>query len=313
MFMKRSPLVSVVIPCFNCEAYLAEAIESALAQTYPNVEIIVVDDASTDGSLAIARCYEPRIKIISYNVNRERSWCRNKAVELSSGKFIALLDGDDIWVPEKLSRQMALFDDSLVGVVYSNAYIYEFETSANRIDLPTYDSRRRFPLALPMHNVDVALFKENPVVASSAMIRREAFGDVGGFDLVRSILGAEDLDLWLRISRAGWCFQYVDAPLVYYRMHSQQTTMNSDVMCFAIQSVYARYLDKVRGARCRSEFREAYERILHMLEEVGVRATYAERERSKAIKAYCRLVCINPRNLKWWRGLFRGMLIRPFL
>jgi len=101
--------VSVIIPVFNCEAYLAEAIDSVLSQTWPPGEIIVVDDGSTDGSRDVARGYSDQIRYV-YQENQGIGAARNRGVDLAGGDLLAFLDADDMWLPNKLVVQMAAFE-----------------------------------------------------------------------------------------------------------------------------------------------------------------------------------------------------------
>ncbi len=102
------PLISVIIPVYNGENYLADAIESVLAQTYPAVEIIVVDDGSTDGSAGIIRQFSPPVRYC-FQENRGLGAARNRGVSESRGDYLSFLDADDLWLPDKLSRQMEVF------------------------------------------------------------------------------------------------------------------------------------------------------------------------------------------------------------
>ncbi|MFM5943125.1 MAG: glycosyltransferase family 2 protein, partial [Dolichospermum sp.] len=104
------PLISVIIPCYNRERYLAEAIESVLDQTYPHIELIVIDDGSSDRSGEIAQSYP---LIYHYQTNGGIGAARNAGIALANGKFLAFLDSDDIWVKDKLAKQMAIFDTNL--------------------------------------------------------------------------------------------------------------------------------------------------------------------------------------------------------
>lgn len=116
---EKAPLVSVIIPVHNCERYLAEAIESVLVQTYRSTEIIVVDDGSTDGSADVAKRFA--VSRYCYQPNAGTGAARNRGIELSSGSFLAFLDADDLWVEDKLSRQMAVFDaDTGVEAVFGH-------------------------------------------------------------------------------------------------------------------------------------------------------------------------------------------------
>jgi glycosyltransferase involved in cell wall biosynthesis len=150
-------LVSVIIPAYNAERYLAEAIDSAFSQTYSPVEVIVVNDGSTDGTEVVARGYLPRIKFAS-QPNGGISKARNTAIEMAEGSFLALLDADDLWTPNKLDLQMAAFrKDPALDIVFG--HMVQFLEGCGG------DSR-----AIP------------GTVPSCAVIRRESFFRVGRFD-----------------------------------------------------------------------------------------------------------------------------------
>ena len=120
----EKPLVSVIIPVYNCERYLAEAIESILSQTYQPYEIIVVDDGSTDNSAAVAKSFGSVVKYC-YQTNSGSAAARNHGIHLAKGRFFAFLDADDIWIEDKLKRQIAAFiNDAELDVVFG--YVEQF-------------------------------------------------------------------------------------------------------------------------------------------------------------------------------------------
>ncbi len=214
------PLVSVVIPCFNAAPFLAEAIESALDQTYPNIEVIVVDDASTDDSLVIARRYEPRIRVIANPVNMERSWSRNKAIEEASGDLIALLDADDRWPTYTVQTQVDyMLRHPEAGLVYGNAQWTKTDGSYDANDRVI--GWRHTGSDDPARPGESGLILFNRVPCMTAMFRKNAFMSVGGFNT--SLWMCEDYDLWLRISDV-YAVGFIDRVLAYYRQHSSQTT-----------------------------------------------------------------------------------------
>ena len=115
--MTSSPLVSVVIVNYNYGRYLGDCIDSVLAQTYPSVEIIVVDDGSTDESLMVLKAYHDRVRIV-HQQNHGVSHARNAGIWTSEGQWVAFLDSDDLWMPEKLQEQSHCFQDPSVGMVF---------------------------------------------------------------------------------------------------------------------------------------------------------------------------------------------------
>lgn len=159
--MADSPAISVVIPCFNGAQYLGEAIQSALTQTYPPVEIIVVDDGSEDNSAEIAESFGPPVRVLR-QANSGESVARNKAWELTTGDWIALLDADDRWLPEKLARQIALID---AGVVAIHTPYRTFGVSADIVDRSHIPAEVRYtPEYLSVHSF---------ICPSSLLVRRD--------------------------------------------------------------------------------------------------------------------------------------------
>jgi len=127
------PLVSVIIPVYNCERYLAEAIESVLAQTYQPIEVIVINDGSTDDSEAVAKRFDSSIRYYAHP-NKGLGATRNRGVELAQGHFIAFLDADDLWVADKIERQMAYFDDD-PDLDMAFGYVQQFYTPEREAEL----------------------------------------------------------------------------------------------------------------------------------------------------------------------------------
>jgi GT2 family glycosyltransferase len=202
--------VAVVIPLYNLDAFVAEAIESALAQTLPAsaVEIIVIDDGSTDGGSAIARRYD-RIRYVRQD-NRGLSAARNVGIGMTSAPFVQLLDADDRLAPDKLERQLAAFEGRPdLGIVYAGwRHIDE-----NGAPLPQHGWSRY------AGDVVDELLVGNLLPPVAPLVRREAIERAGGFD--ESLTSLEDWDLWLRISLLGYRWAYVDAALCDYRVRAE--------------------------------------------------------------------------------------------
>lgn len=214
-----TPLVTIVIPNHNYARYLRDAVDSALAQTFVDREVLVIDNGSTDDSHEVLKSYGDRIRWIAQD-NRGQSAARNRGIEESRGAFIAFLDADDAWLPAKLERQMMLFENRpQVGVVY--CAFMAADSSLNPLDpvLPMYtgDVLERFAL------------EAGAVVRggeSTAVIRKECFERVGVFDPELSICGG--WDMYRRIA----CCYAIDAaadPLVLYRVHGANASLRADV------------------------------------------------------------------------------------
>lgn len=206
------PKVSIVMPCYNQEQYVEAAVDSVLRQTISDWELIVVDDGSTDGSLAaLARCADPRIQVI-LQLNQERARARNRALREARGEFVAFLDADDLWAPDYLEKQLANFD-AQPGLGLSRTFAYSIDASGVVLGLvghntPDTDSQRGFLAALLVANRMV-----NP---ATVMVRAACLDTVGLFD--PATVPAEDWDLWIRIG-LRYPMGTVSEPLAYYRHH----------------------------------------------------------------------------------------------
>ena len=213
------PTVSVVIPAYNCAAFLPEAIESVLRQTYTDLEILVIDDGSTDDTPAVVEPYLNRIRYIR-QLNRGLPGARNTGIRASTGEFIALLDADDAWVPEKLALQMPLLADPEVGIVYSD---FSVRYADGRV-LPSYLADR--PLAAEGFVVD-AYLRSRFLFPSSMVLRRTAVEACGFFD--EAMFAAEDIELFARIC-LRWKVARVAQPLMIRTEGTHNITANGSKM-----------------------------------------------------------------------------------
>lgn len=184
--------ISVIIPTYNYGHFLQDALESALNQTYKNIEVIVVDDGSTDNTQQMLKPYEGRI-INIYKKNAGLSAARNTGIEHASGEYIAILDSDDVWHKDKLRKQLKLFEnDSDLGVV--SCYATQVDNDLNFQKEIIYDEY------ISPEECSRALAKKNIISGgSSALIKAECFDKVGHFD--ETLNSAEDWDMWLRINQ----------------------------------------------------------------------------------------------------------------
>ncbi len=204
------PTVSVIMNCLNCEKYLREAIDSVFAQTYKDWEIIFWEDkASEDNSENIAKSYGDKLRYFRADVSLPLYGSRNLALQKARGKYIAILDCDDIWLPTKLEEQIPLLEqDEEVGLVYSDCYLFNEKGK----------EKRSFKSKKPHRgNIFSALLTENFINTQTVVIRRKAFDALKTFFDGRLIM-AGDYDAYLRISYR-WKVDYVDKPLARYRVH----------------------------------------------------------------------------------------------
>ncbi len=199
--MQNNTLVSCVIPVFNGERFLAEAIDSVLAQTYDRVEIIVVDDGSTDATRTVAESYVPRVSYV-HQCNTGPSSARNAGVQRAAGAVIAFLDSDDIWRAEKLAIQMKYFD-ARADLAICTAYMHNFWSADLGAERDSTDA--------------TTLIADQPNLGSTFMARRALFEAIG---LLDPSLKHRDLhEFVLRATDAGYAVQALQDVLVDRRIH----------------------------------------------------------------------------------------------
>lgn len=213
----QPPTVSIVLPTYNRAVVLDRSIRSVLEQTYTDFELIVVDDDSTDDTEEVVEGYDdPRVRYLEHDYNQGAAAARNTGIGAAYGDFIAFQDSDDEWLPRKLEKQMAVFERSPpeVGVVYS-AFLEVAGRGERRIpgsnpDWMDGDHHRR-------------LLKYNFITTQAAVVRRDCFRTVGGFD--EHLPRLMDWELWIRLSEP-YRFEYIDEPLV--RVYRQPDSISQD-------------------------------------------------------------------------------------
>lgn len=198
--------ISVIIPTYNAERTILETIESVQQQTFCDFELIVINDGSTDRTLELlATVQDPRLKVFSYE-NGGLPVARNRGIARSTGEFIAFLDADDLWTPDKLELQLAaLQQHSNAGVVYSWTLFMDEKGESFYADEPIHFEG----------NVLTQLLMKNFIASgSNAMVRRQAIESVGEFD--PTLKSCEDWDYWLRLA-VHWSFVLVPKAQIFYR------------------------------------------------------------------------------------------------
>ena len=208
------------MPLYQTRDYVAAALDSALAQTFGDLEVIVVDDGSTDGGDQVVRDYAQRDPRVAYirQENAGPAAARNAGIAAARGCAVAFLDSDDLWLPDKLDEQMPFVVNDTV--VYSEAYVLRDNGYIG-------NERIGGPLR-PRAGVEIfdTLLEANPIPVLTTVVWRDLLLAHGGFDVDASVRGVEDYDLWLRLAAAGAEFEYVPAPLAVYRIRS--TSLSAD-------------------------------------------------------------------------------------
>ena len=211
--------ISVIIPAYNAERYIAETLESVLAQTLPADEILVVDDGSTDATAGIAESYAPRVTVFR-RPNGKAAAARNFALKHAKSEWVAFLDADDLWLPEKLARQM--------GELHSNPDSDLCYTSMTTLIKDGHGTREgELMAAPPPEQIRHWLSRRCAFLPSSVIVRRTALNEAGGFDASLRH-GSEDYDLWFRLCNMGMRFCACKDSLVRYRIHGSNTALSLD-------------------------------------------------------------------------------------
>ncbi len=207
-----NPKVSVIIPVYNAEKYIGEAVDSILRQTFKDFEIIILDDASTDKTPEIISSYkDDRIKVYRNEKNLYIAGNRNKGVALSKGKYIMWQDADDISMPDRMEVQYNLMESNpKIGICGSYLEIFDEGGTSHIRKYKTNDKEVRR-----------TIFRYSPVAQPSAMIRKECFDKFGLYSL--DMPPAEDIEMSFRIGQE-YEFANIPRPLIRYRVHNKSAT-----------------------------------------------------------------------------------------
>lgn len=230
--MDSEPLVSVIMNCYNSAKYLAAAIDSVYSQTYQNWEIVFWDNASTDNSPEIAKSFDHRLRYFRGEVTVPLYEARNFAIEQCKGQFIAFLDCDDLWFEGKLAKQIPLFEDQSVGLVYCDSLFFrengkEKKNFSNKCPL----SGRVFNELLNDYILDI----------ESVVIRRSVL-DAYGLKFDRSLNLVGDFDLFCQVAYYS-SIDYVSDVLVRYRIHDDNLSFKmKDQFAVELENVYHKFL-----------------------------------------------------------------------
>ncbi|CAL61317.1 putative Glycosyl transferase, family 2 [Herminiimonas arsenicoxydans] len=206
--MNDSPVVTVVIPTYNHAHFLREALQSLCAQSFSNWEAIVVNNYSEDDTIAVVASFsDPRIRLENFRNNGVIASSRNRGIALAQGQYIAFLDSDDIWYPEKLTQCMQSFDDN-VDLVCHGLYWFGNE------------ERNMFCGPAQRATFDALLDKGNCITPSATVVRKSILDLVDGFSQNPAVVTSEDYHLWLKLAKVGARMKFLEEILGGYRIHS---------------------------------------------------------------------------------------------
>ena len=243
----KVPLVSVIIPAYNSANYIEEALESVFEQTFQDFEIIVIDDGSTDETGEVLKKYGDRIRLL-FQDNGGCASARNKGIRIARGKYIAFLDADDLWMPTKLEKQVAMFEkNENLGMMTTGVYsfdekgVFGYSKNKRKILMPGDVARN--------------IFLHSNVGTPTVMVRKEVFDIVGLFEertqqgeKVFLSHGSDD-NMWVRIA-AHFDVELIDEALAKIRVHPSMMTLNKldllESVKYNIHLLKTKYGDKVK-------------------------------------------------------------------
>lgn len=212
--MENQPLISVIMPCYNMKAFVADSIRSVIGQSYPNWELLITDDASTDGTVDILKTFgekDQRIHIEAKERNSGIADTRNQCIKRAQGQFLAFLDADDLWHPDKLERQLRFMTDKNIGFSYST------------YDWIDEDGKSMDKSINTIGDLNYTAYLRNTIIGcSTVMIDRSIIGEI----VVPRFRTSEDTATWLDILRKGFKAYAIEEPLVSYRIRRKSASSN---------------------------------------------------------------------------------------
>lgn len=283
-------VISVITPTYNRARFLPAAVASVLSQTFGDFELIIVDDGSEDNTPDVLKPFlaDRRVRYV-YQENQGQSHARNLALKQATGDFIAFLDSDDVWAPDKLEKQLAVFRaNSEVDIVHGDEAIINEQGS-----VVSLQNMRRYSGRITRY-----LLADNSVSITTALVRRRCFDEMGGFDT--SVGVADDYELWLRFS-ARYCYQYEPGIVASYRVMADQISSDKRRRYAAneriIQQFLARYGEVLSPGERRWGLARFYCRKARYFASAG--------ERGKAVGAIAGALHNAPLDSVVWRALYR--------
>ncbi len=290
------PTVSVIIACYNGEKVIRKAIDSALAQTTTDIEIVVIDDGSSDNSIDVVQSYggDARVRLLQHAQNGGISAARNTGIRAAKGAYICFLDQDDLWYPDRVASALAVFDrddGGRIGLVYGNEETRVLETGAL--------ARGRLPAppgvnALDRNGFLCALIQCNFVPTAAAMIRRECFEKLGPLDeSIKS--GIDDFEMFLRVAR-HYDMRHVDTVQAIRHVHAGNFTKLARMIPEAMMVLDKIAADEPAVARVANRARSHY---LYLWS----REQYKSREFMSAARTMLRSIRWHPLDPKCWMAL----------
>lgn len=209
------PKVTVFTPVYNCEDYISETIQSILNQTYEDFEYLLIDDCSTDRSVDIIESFsDPRIRLIKNEINQGISYNRNLAIDESNGDYLAMIDGDDIALSQRLEKQIEFLEKHPEYGIIGTEIIH--------IDAQGKEMNQSITFPIPDEQIPSRMLFNNYIYTSSATIRKSVFEE--GIRFKKSFIVAEDYEVWIQLIRKSK-IGHIREPLTKYRIHDQSISI----------------------------------------------------------------------------------------
>ena len=294
------PRVSIITPAYNAAQYLGAAIQSVIGQTYTDWELIIVDDGSTDNTRALVRSYlgstGDKLRYL-FQSNRGLPAARNKGIQAAKGEFVAILDADDVWLPIRLERGVAVMDRSAqVGLVHSK--VARIDVNGAVVSFPVFP-RKYLSGKIAPH----LLTRRAHISCPTVLFRRQCLDVVGAFD--ETMRATEDRDLWFRIAEQ-YEIAYLDDVLAYARLTPASMSSDSDRMLKGQLVFVRKHYDRHACGRI------ALLRALGQIYREQGDIYFSRGQVSRSVGHYSRSVLYNPLNLKNFCMLLRAS-VEPLL
>jgi glycosyltransferase involved in cell wall biosynthesis len=310
-----TPRASVVIPTYNAERYIAAAVRSALDPSLPDVEVLVVDDGSTDRSVAEARAIDdPRVTVITIPASGGPARPRNIGIRRARAPYVSLLDSDDLLKPGKLAASVTVLDSCpSAGFVFGDFEKMDadgnvFETSFSYA-YPVFRGLKSEPAGgdwrlIPQSELARGLLYENFIGTSGVVMRKDLAMTLGGFD--ETLANGDDLDLWFRLAHR--CDAVYSSSVGHsYRVHST-SIIHGPPIRNAVSRIRVLRGERARW-RDRAARRQLDRRIAENLDVIGYQQRL-RRERWRAVRSYLHAYVTSPES-RWLLGLIAAALLKP--
>jgi len=227
--------VSIIVPTFNREKMLKETIDSLINQTFEDFEIVIVDNCSADNTESVVKSYKnKKVRYFKNQNNGILAINMNYGMKKAKGEYIAFCDDDDLWMPDKLEKQLVEFEkDEKIGLVCTNGMNFN-ETGDYGLVHKNFLNDNEFKFE--------SLILRNPIINSSILIKKSVIDDVGMMDEEPEIFGSEEYSLWIRTSKK-YKIKYIDSPLIKYRTHPEVYRNEEAESILVKEQVYRKLLN----------------------------------------------------------------------